>query len=363
MLRERLQRVILSFRRALSGAIPRFSGASRRGPRLRRLAWAAVLCGSALLAFAIWIVSGLWPVNPGSGRDRILTVPVGSGLGQITRNLKKAGLIRNHLAFNVFVRLAGSERTLRAGEYHLSTAMSGPAILKKLGRGEQAVFTITFPEGMTAREVAQTLAQRGLVDVEGFMDVLSGDRLASEYADLTRARPPEGFLFPDTYRVAEGTAPEAIARMMIARFREVFAPELAEEARRRGMSIHEVVTLASIIEEEAKFPEERPLISAVFQNRLKQGRPLQSCATVQYALGHHKARLSYDDLEIDSPYNTYRHTGLTPGPIASPGLDSIRAVLFPAKVNYLYFVARSDGTHVFSTTYRDHLRAQRGIRN
>lgn len=362
MLRERLQRVMLSFRRALSGAISRFPKGSRQ-PHFGLLAWAAFLAGSLVLAFAIWIVIGLCPVNPGRGRELVLTVPVGSGLSQITRNLKKAGLIRNHLAFNVYVRLAGSERTMRAGEYHLSTAMSGPAILTRLGRGEQAVFTVTFPEGMTVREVAQTLAERGLVDVEGFMEKLSGESLSSSYADLTPARPPEGFLFPDTYKIAEGTAPEAIARMMIGRFREVFGPELAEEARRRGMSVHEVVTLASIIEKEAKVPEERPLISAVFQNRLRQRRPLQSCATVQYALGRHKPKLSYEDLEIDSPYNTYRHTGLTPGPIASPGLDSIRAALFPAKVNYLYFVARSDGTHVFSTSYRDHLRAQRGIRN
>lgn len=323
-----------------------------------------VLGGLAAFAifFGIWVFLSLAPVNRQDSKDESMVIPVGSGLGKIASLLGEAGLIRAPFAFKVYARLTGAEHRLRAGDYRLSRSMSGQAILKKLARGEQATVTVTFPEGVTNEEIARILAGKGLVDAEAFLAFLGQPDFRASYSDLTDARSPEGFLFPDTYRINQGAPLDEIARMQTRRFREVFTAAMAEKAHQDGMTISQVITLASIIEEEARVPSERPLISAVFHNRLRLGRPLESCATVQYALGVHKKRLSYDDLKVNSPYNTYRHTGLPPGPIANPGLDSIRAALYPAKVHYLYFVARDDGTHVFSRTYSEHLRAQRTIK-
>lgn len=331
--------------------------------RLTILAAAAAIFVIGLLSFAIWIVVMIQPVNRRSDERMLLTVPIGSSLGQIADRLEQSGLIKSKNAFKIYVKIAGAERGLKAGDYHLSAQMTARQLLDRLTTGELSYFTVTFPEGTTIKELARILAEKGLVDAQVFVEAVQSADFANQYSDLTSGvGTPEGFLFPDTYRIAEGTSPEAVATMQIQRFRQIFTPEMHEEAQRLKMSVAEVVTLASIIEKEAMRPEERPIISAVFHNRLRLKRPLESCATVQYALGYHKPKLTYDDLEIDSPYNTYRNAGLPPAPIANPGLDSILAALYPAEVDYLYFVAKNDGSHVFSKTYNDHLRAQRGLR-
>lgn len=335
----------------------------RRDWRLTVLVAAVAVFMIVLLSFAIWVLVMIQPVNRRSDERMLLTVPVGSSLGQIADRLEQTGLIKSKNAFKIYAKIAGAERNLKAGDYHLSAQMTAGQLLGRLTTGELSYFTVTFPEGTTIKEIARILAEKGLADAQVFVETVKSADFNNQYSDLTSvAGNPEGFLFPDTYRIAEGTAPEAVAAMQIQRFRQIFTPEMQEEAARLKMSVAEVVTLASIIEKEAMLPEERPIISAVFHNRLRLKRPLESCATVQYALGYHKAKLTYDDLEINSPYNTYRNAGLPPAPIANPGLDSILAALYPAEVGYLYFVAKSDGSHVFSKTYNDHLRAQRSLK-
>ncbi len=331
--------------------------------RLSVLAAAVVVFMIGLLSFAIWLVVMIQPVNRRSDERMLLTVPVGSSLGQIADRLEQSGLIKSQNAFKIYVQIAGAERGLKAGDYHLSAQMTAGQLLDRLTTGELSYFTVTFPEGTTIKEQARILADKGLMEAPAFVEAVQSVGFYDQYSDLTSAAEnPEGFLFPDTYRIAEGTSPEDVAAMQIQRFRQIFTPEMHEDARQLKMSVAEVVTLASIIEKEAMLPEERPIISAVFHNRLRLKRPLESCATVQYALGYHKPKLTYDDLEINSPYNTYRNAGLPPAPIANPGLDSILAALYPAEVDYLYFVAKSDGSHVFTKTYNDHLRAQRNLK-
>jgi UPF0755 protein len=331
--------------------------------RLTILAASAAVVLIGLISFTIWFSAMIQPVDRHSDEQMLLTVPVGSSLGQIAEKLEQRGLIRSKEAFKIYVKAAGAERSLKAGDYRLSAQMDVRQLLERLTTGELSYFTVTFPEGTTIKDIARILAKKGLVNEQDFVESVQNPDFAENYSDLTsKTGNPEGFLFPDTYRIAEGTSPEDIALMQIQRFRQIFTPEMYEEAQRLKMTVAEVVTLASIIEKEAMLPEERPIISAVFHNRLRLKRPLESCATVQYALGYHKPVLTYADLEIDSPYNTYRHAGLPPAPIANPGLDSILAALYPAEVDYLYFVAKNDGSHVFSKTYNEHLRAQRNLK-
>jgi UPF0755 protein len=335
----------------------------RKDWRLSVLAAALAFFMISLLCFVIWLVVMIQPVNRRSDERILLTVPVGSSLGHIADLLEQGSLIRSKNAFMIYAKIAGVERSLKAGDYHLSTQMTAGKLLDRLTTGELSYFTVTFPEGTTIKELASILADKGLMEAPAFVEAVQSADFFDQFSDLTSATGnPEGFLFPDTYRIAEGTPPGAVAAMQIQRFRQIFTPEMHEEAQRLKMSVAEVVTLASIIEKEAMLPEERPIISAVFHNRLRLKRPLESCATVQYALGYHKPKLTYDDLEINSPYNTYRNAGLPPAPIANPGLDSILAALYPAEVDYLYFVAKSDGSHVFTKTYNDHLRAQRNLK-
>ncbi|MGE5530391.1 MAG: endolytic transglycosylase MltG [Patescibacteria group bacterium] len=320
-----------------------------------------LLAAGLPLAFLAWLALGLAPAARGDAPAKTVEIPRGAGIARIAALLHREGLIRNPFVFRVWARLAGSERAVKAGTYALSPGMNGSRVLAVLTSGRVLSVRVTIPEGATLKEIARILDARGLAAADAFLARASDPELIQEAAPDARAT-LEGFLFPDTYFFSNATGADGIIRTMAARFDEVVSDKLRARARAMGRSIREIVIMASIIEREAKLAGDRPKIAAVFYNRLRAGIALQSCATVQYALGGHKERLLYQDLHVASPYNTYLYRGLPPGPICSPGLDSLLAALYPAPGKYLYFVARPDGTHVFSTTYREHLRAQREIR-
>ena len=292
------------------------------------------------------------PADP--AREVLLLVEVrpGSGVRRISHELKAKGLLRRPLAFQLQARLRGGARRIRAGVYELSPAMPPRAIYRILIEGRVAQRTVTIPEGYNLREIAEALERAGLGPRK---DIIESAR---DPALLARAEAEgdsiEGYLFPDTYRFPLGTPPREILFAMSQNLRRKFGPSLRERAQRLGLTPHEALTLASLIEKETPLAAERALVAAVFWNRLRKNIPLQSDPTAVYGLPRPDGPIRRRDLAHDSPYNTYIHRGLPPGPIASPGLASIEAALHPADVDYLYFVATPSGGHAFSRTYPEH---------
>ncbi len=301
----------------------------------------------------------------GPGADLIpVRVVTGSGTRTIGRELERLHVIRSAECFVVWARLLGAEGRLQAGVYALSPSLPPPIVVLHLKQGQGAQQGVTIPEGFDLAQIAAALTDAGLADGAAFL-TLAGDPQAV-LADMDLSFPVpgaslEGYLFPDTYRIAPGTATRTILRTMVARFQQVLAPMIEATPLPAGFDVHALVTLASLVEKEAKVAEERPLIAAVFLKRLELGMPLQSDPSVKYVLPHPPLHLSLEDIAVDSPYNTYKYPGLPPGPIASPGRDAIAAVLAPARTDYLYFVARGDGTHIFSRNYQEHLAARRQV--
>ena len=290
----------------------------------------------------------------------VVEVPEGAAAEGVAEILARAGVIRSAWAFRWLVRLDGSEHRLRSGEYRFSGALTLYAVRDTLVRGEVVRHRLTVPEGLTLGEVALLLEREGWGDAAS---VRSAARRVDPIADLDPAATDlEGYLFPDTYEFARRTPPDLIVARMVARFREVFTAAQAEAARKSGLSPREAVTLASLIEEETHLPSERALVGSVFRNRLRHGMLLQCDPTVGFALalaGRARAPLTRADLRFASPYNTYLHPGLPPGPIASPGQAALRAALEPYPSDYLYFVADGSGGHYFARTLPEHLRAVR----
>ncbi|MGH7369597.1 MAG: endolytic transglycosylase MltG, partial [Candidatus Methylomirabilaceae bacterium] len=270
----------------------------------------------------------------------------------IATALKEAGVIRSRLGFLAVAFVQGAHRRLLPGEYEFDQKVFLLEVIKRLEQGRGLVHQVTIPEGLAAQQIAELLAEQGLADRDRFMS-LARDRVLLE-AQGIEGDSFEGYLFPDTYRLVKGHREEAIIQLMLRRFQGVFGPEEQALADKLGMSVRDVVTLASLIEREAKVPQERPVISAVFHNRLRLRMPLQSDPTVLYALSRFSGRLTRANLQAPSPYNTYLNNGLPPGPIANPGRASIMAALQPAATRYLYFVSKNDGTHAFSRTLREH---------
>ncbi len=288
-------------------------------------------------------------------RPVLVEVPEGATLAQTAVLLEEEGLLRVPVAFTWVARLLGKDRSIRAGEYRLQSSMSPREILQRLARGEVVLHTVTIPEGLTVRQIADLLAARGLASREGILE-------ASRETALIRALGVEedsleGYLFPDTYSFAMGLSPEEILKTMAQRFNAVYGPDLRARQDERGMGLHEVVTLASIVEKETGSREEKPLVASVLFNRLRKGIPLQCDPTVIYGIRDFDGNLTREHLQTPGPYNTYLNKGLPPGPICNPGLDSLRAALYPADTSYLYFVSRNDGTHEFSPTLEQHNRA------
>lgn len=305
------------------------------------------------------------PMEVENPKDISLEIPLGSTSKEIAKILEDNGLIRNELIFRIALKKKNAESSLKAGSYVLNTSMSLYEIIDSLSRGgkNNNVVKFTIPEGYELKDMAKKLSDEGLVDFDRFMDLVS-DKANFEdkfpfLKELNKGQSLEGYLFPATYEIYVDSTEEEIIEKMLSKFQQEYEEILKEEMNKVDMTLNEVVTLASIIEREAKRDDERHLISGVFHNRLRINMPLQSCATVQYVLGERKENLSREDVQIDSIYNTYIHSGLPPTPIASPGEKSLIAALNPANVDYLYFRAKEDGSggHIFSVTYEEHINA------
>lgn len=313
------------------------------------------------IVLAIMLMVYFWnffPVELGSVQSQVFEVPYGTSLRQVGAQLEARGIIRSGFIFETYVRLNPKKRMVKAGRCQLGPGMNLFQIVKELRRGIPGQIRITVPEGLTGKEVADLFSRKGLANRERFLALLQdAEFIGSIMGDGWKAS-AEGYLFPDTYNFSLNVTEKEIIAKMLKRFIQVFDAEVGDATPQQK---RQILIIASIVEEEAKKADERKIIAGIFFNRLRRGYPLQSCATVQYALGRHKKRLYYKDLQIDSPYNTYRYSGLPPGPIASPGLASIRAAVSPAKNDYLYFVAKPDGSHIFSSTYKQHLLAQRKV--
>lgn len=329
---------------------------TRRFPKHYRyfLPAATGLFGLALL----YVLIALSPVaSKGRAHDVVVAVPPQATAGQVGKILKQSGLVRSSLVFSIYARLRGMDGRIKAGEYSLSNGLSTPEVLRELVDGRLAVQSFTVPEGFTTVQVADLLVSKGLIDREKFFEAVAEENFPYSFVeDLPKSeRRLEGYLFPDTYQVTRGSSESSIIDLMLKRFdqemKELDYPALAG---RMGMTLHEAVTIASMVEREARIDEERPLIAGVIHNRINKSMPLQIDATVQYALGTSKPKIYYKDLEVDSPYNTYKIPGLPPGPIAMPGKASLLAAVNPARTNYLYYVAKPDGSHAFAATLAEH---------
>ncbi|NLM96546.1 MAG: endolytic transglycosylase MltG [Halanaerobiaceae bacterium] len=301
------------------------------------------------------------PVNKELETGIRVNIKSGTSVAGIAETLYNHRLIRSRTLFRLLVRFQGMENSLKAGVYNINPGDNLFEIIDQLVKGRVATYRVTIPEGYTVEEIAERLSALTEHSKEDFLRTarssLGKDYLGNE--NKTRY-PLEGFLYPDTYIIPEGYQVEEIYELMLSVFEERWLEEL--ENNDLGYSPYEIMTIASLVEKEARLDKEKPIIAAVMYNRLKQDMFLQIDATVQYVLKERKERILYSDLKVDSPYNTYLYPGLPPGPIASPGAVSIEAALNPAEVDYLFYFARDDGSHVFSRSYREHLRLQEEMR-
>ncbi|VEN74585.1 Endolytic murein transglycosylase [Candidatus Desulfarcum epimagneticum] len=289
------------------------------------------------------------------GKSLILVVEPGRDFGSAVSEMARRGIVKRPLAFKALAFLKGDDKQIKAGEYALGPSMTPSFILGELVRGRGLLRRLTIPEGQNMRQIASLAARAGVCGEKEFMDAAVNPSLAAEMG--VDAETFEGYLFPDTYFFPRDTAPAALIAAMVRRFRSVFSPEWEERARSLGFSVHQVVTLASIIEKETGAAPERPVISSVFHNRLKKNMRLESDPTVIYGIRDFDGNLTRRHLKEPAPHNTYVIRGLPPGPIASPGLESLRAALYPADTDFLFFVSKNDGFHQFSATLREHEKA------
>lgn len=306
------------------------------------------------------------PADPNDTSEVLFTVPSDATTASIGSDLEEQGLIQNANAFKMKAKEMSVDGQMKAGDYKISKSMDLETIINKLVDGDIFVETVTFtiPEGYEVRQIVDKLEAEGLIDRDTFVDVLENGEFDYPFLEgVDRSYRLEGYLFPDTYTFKVGVTEYQIVDRMLSRFDEVFKDEYYARAEELSMTVDQVVTLASIIEREARVEEEFPIVSSVFHNRIDIGMLLQSCATVQFILQERKDVLSFADIAIENPYNTYLNAGLTPSPIASPGELAIHSALYPADTNYLYFVTKetNDGSHYFNETLEGHNRdAQKG---
>lgn len=326
---------------------------------LRKLAWvlvALVLIFGAVCLYAFHELNRYASAPAAADAEEVTFVVLpGQGVSKISRILAAEGIICKPMEFRIFSRLNGFDTKIKVGEYRLSAAMSPADILEKLVKGDVILYRLTIPEGYTAMQIADLVGESGIAGRDAFLKALSDQSLMVRLH--IEADSFEGYLFPDTYFFPKNTTAETIVSTQVSRFRSVMTDRRLERAQQLGLSVHEVVTLAAMIEKETGAAEERPIISSVFHNRLKRGMRLESDPTVIYGIENFDGNLTRKHLAEETPYNTYRIKGLPAGPIANPGEAAIEAALYPEDTDYFYFVARKDGTHQFSTNIRDHNRA------
>ena len=303
-----------------------------------------------------------WAISPYSttGPNEKITIAQGATAAQIAKELQQKHLIRSAWAFRYLVRARQTEFKIFVGDYLLTPAMSPDEIINRLLKTSVALVTdsVTIPEGYTTEQIIDLLVKKGIGSKEEFTKVVTEDEFT--YSFLKDAPKGihrlEGYLFPNTYDISVKTTPHAMIGLLLKQFEKELTPEVKKDLNTMKLSIPQWVTLGSLVEKEALKATDRPLIASVFMNRLKIGQPLQSCATIQFLLPAAKEKLYDKDLLIPSPYNTYLHAGLPPGPIANPGHASLQAALHPTQTDLLYFVAKKDGYHAFAKTYPEHLK-------
>lgn len=303
------------------------------------------------------LIFSLLLLLPVKEKTILFEIKKGDTLRDIAFNLKKEGFIKDRIGFILFMKAFNKEKKIKPGYYFLKSSFSTFQIMKKITKGVSEKVKITIPEGLTIPEIAGILYYKGKIEPDKFLKLCNDPNFINSLGinELGKGlNSLEGYLYPTTYFFYYGEEPEAVIReMVLTLFKEIkeFQTGLIDSK----FSIHQILTIASLVEKEAAKDFEKPLISSVIYNRLKKNMRLQICVTVQYALGKHKTRLTYEDLEIDSPYNTYKIAGLPPGPICNPGKSSIIAAIYPAKTDYLFFVSKGDGTHHFSKTLNEHI--------
>ena len=296
--------------------------------------------------------------NLATGENIIITVEPGMTNADIATLLQNKKMINSPVFFRLQSKFARMERSLQAGEYEIVSGMSNWEIIDLFSKGQVRHKTLTIPEGYTIEQIAKKIEESGLGSAEEFK------KAAKDYAPYSYMETSnnnvifkaEGFAYPSTYYLSPGSAEKEILAIMVKEFDTQLTEDIRQKAKDKNMSIRDLVNLASLVEKEAVFPEERPVIAGVFLKRLQIQMPLQSDTTIQYILGVQKKEISIADTKIDSPYNTYLYAELPPGPIASPSISTINAVLDPKQTNYLYFVADLEGHHHFTETYQDHLK-------
>ena len=334
------------------------SSPASRGPR-RTGNWALVFLAILVAGLAVaswWYDKQLEPAEIDDAKAVLIKIKPGATSGEIADTLADKRLIRNRTAFLFAAKSAGLDKSLQAGEYFLSRSMNAKQIIEVVAKGVTADIQITIPEGFTVEQIGSLLEEKKVARKDRFL------ALARDYApfDTAESRPgvkyrAEGFLFPDTYRINRGASEEEILKTLSDEFSRKVGAEINAQAKAAGMSTYEVIVLASLIEREVQLAKERPMVARVFLNRIKLGMPLQSCATIQYILGYAKEELTIADTQLPSPYNTYLNYGMPPGPVANPGLPSIKAALNPVEGDWLYFVVDGKtGGHRFSRTLAEH---------
>jgi UPF0755 protein len=320
------------------------------------LVFVIVLAGAAAVAYMFYTQLNV-PFRGYTESEKFVEIPSGAGSRAIGERLIAAGVIRDETTFRIALWRSGHARRLKAGEYRFEREMTPLDVLDKIARGDVVLLSLTFREGLTIQEMSRVFESNGFGPASAFVEAA---RDASLLASLDPQAPDlEGYLFPDTYSFPRNIDAARVVSAMVDRFLEMLTPEMRTAAGSRGLTIRQLVTLASLVEKETARPEERPLVAAVYSNRLRIGMGLQCDPTVIYALqraGRYTGNLRRDDLMFDSPYNTYRYAGLPPGPIAAPGKGSLEAAANPADVDFVYFVSRNDGSHEFASNLTEHNR-------
>jgi len=314
-----------------------------------------------LITFSVCFIAFLQPVERNTNSVYSVNIDYGSTSKKVANLLEKNNIIRSSFAFNVVINILGYDNQLRAGYYEISPENNIFEVIDIIRKGRVATFKVSIPEGSTLKEIISRFEEKTLYSKNDYLNIAQNIELNKKY--LTKNSDSikyklEGFLYPDTYKIQKNYKPEQIYKLMLKEFEDKWLSKLKDKADNSKYSISELVTMASIVEKEAKLKEEKPIIAGIIYNRLEINMKLQIDATVQYVLPVRKERLLYSDLKIESKYNTYLHQGLPPGPISNPGDASLNAVLNPQKTEYLFYFARKDGSHEFSETYQEHLEKQ-----
>ena len=319
-----------------------------------------------MLAVSLKVVDLMQPVNINNDENILIEVKKGASAQEIVDTLYIHNLIKSRLLFRTYIHLTEADQNLQAGYYYLNQSMEMIEIVDQLKKGGNAVYKVTIPEGFSVNEVIERLAEKSRHSIEDFKAVLDNKELGYEFLPQDNSQlifRLEGFLYPNTYTIPLGYSPGETIDVLLSSFNTNVVEKIFETENEIDYSYYEILTIASMIEEEAKFDDEKPIIASVIYNRLEQDMLLQIDATVQYILDEKKQRLLYRDLDIESPYNTYLNKGLPPGPICSPGDKAIEAALNPAETDYLFYFALENGEHVFTESYQEHIRKQNEIKN